>query len=102
MTPAKNTKILARLLPYVRRYAWLGVGALACLAIVDAASVLQPYLSSGKLTVPSGQTAFTEVATQAWDGAVAQKRMTKLLAGPDAGVTSTACCRPTTGSRGAS
>jgi len=44
MKPAANTKVLRRLLPYVRRYALLGVGALACLVIVDAASVLQPYL----------------------------------------------------------
>jgi ATP-binding cassette subfamily B protein len=39
-----DTKILARLLPYVRRYSWLGIGALACLVIVDAASVIQPWL----------------------------------------------------------
>ena len=44
MTPGTDTKILARLLPYVRRYAWLGIGALACLVIVDVATVLQPYL----------------------------------------------------------
>ena len=44
MTAGPDTKILVRLLPYVRRYAWLGIGALACLVIVDAASVLQPYL----------------------------------------------------------
>jgi len=44
MTAGTDTKILRRLLPYVRRYAWLGIGALACLVIVDAASVLQPYL----------------------------------------------------------
>jgi ATP-binding cassette subfamily B protein len=41
---AANTKVLRRLLPYVRRYALLGAGALACLVIVDAATVLQPYL----------------------------------------------------------
>ena len=44
MKAAANTKVLRRLLPYVRRYALLGAGALACLVIVDAATVLQPYL----------------------------------------------------------
>ena len=44
MTRGTGTRILSRLLPYVRRYALLGAGALACLVIVDAASVLQPYL----------------------------------------------------------
>jgi ATP-binding cassette, subfamily B, multidrug efflux pump len=42
--PAIETALLRRLLPYVGRYAWLGVGALACLVIVDGAGVLQPYL----------------------------------------------------------
>ena len=36
--------LLRRLVPYVRRYAWLGIGALVCLVIVDGAGVLQPYL----------------------------------------------------------
>jgi putative multiple sugar transport system substrate-binding protein len=49
--------------------------------------VLQPYLDSGVLTVPSGETDFATIATQAWDGAVAAERMTALLAGPDADVT---------------
>ena len=40
MKAAANTKVLRRLLPYVRRYALLGAGALACLVIVDAATVL--------------------------------------------------------------
>jgi ATP-binding cassette subfamily B multidrug efflux pump len=39
-----ETKLLKRVLPYVTRYAWLGIGALLCLIIVDAAGVLQPYL----------------------------------------------------------
>jgi ATP-binding cassette subfamily B protein len=39
-----DTKVLRRLIPYVRRYAWLGIGALGCLVIVNVASVLQPYL----------------------------------------------------------
>ncbi|MGO9310624.1 MAG: ABC transporter ATP-binding protein [Spirochaetia bacterium] len=44
MTSGPETKVLARLLPYVRRYTWIGIGALACLVIVDAASVAQPWL----------------------------------------------------------
>jgi ATP-binding cassette, subfamily B, multidrug efflux pump len=39
-----ETALLRRLLPYITRYAWLGIGALACLIIVDAAGVIQPYL----------------------------------------------------------
>lgn len=44
-----------------------------------AMEVLQPYIDSGKLVVPSGQTEFTAVATQAWDSAVAQARMDNLI-----------------------
>jgi putative multiple sugar transport system substrate-binding protein len=51
-----------------------------------AMGVLQPYLDSGVLTVPSGQTDFATIATQAWDGKVAAQRMTTLLDGPAAGV----------------
>ncbi|GAA2602341.1 sugar ABC transporter substrate-binding protein [Winogradskya consettensis] len=47
-----------------------------------AMSVLQPYISSGDLKVVSGQTAFKDVATLRWDGAVAKKRMQALLVGP--------------------
>jgi putative multiple sugar transport system substrate-binding protein len=47
-----------------------------------AMSVLTPYLKSGRLKVVSGETAFKVVATQRWDGAVAKKRMQRLLAGP--------------------
>ncbi len=43
-TKLREPKLLRRLLPYVRRYTWLGVGSLLCLVIVDIASVLQPYL----------------------------------------------------------
>jgi ATP-binding cassette subfamily B protein len=39
-----DTRLLRRLVPYIGRYAWLGVGALLCLVVVDVASVLQPYL----------------------------------------------------------
>jgi ATP-binding cassette, subfamily B, multidrug efflux pump len=39
-----GARILRRLVPYVRRHALLGLGALGALVVVDAASVLQPYL----------------------------------------------------------
>ena len=39
-----NGKLLRRVLPYITRYAWLGIAVLLGLVIVDAASVLQPYL----------------------------------------------------------
>ncbi len=41
---AADTKLLRRLLPYVARYAWLGLGCLLGLVIVDAAGVVQPWL----------------------------------------------------------
>lgn len=46
-----------------------------------AMSVLQPKIDDGTLTVVSGQTEFTQVATQNWDNAVAQARMDSLLSG---------------------
>ncbi len=39
-----ETALLRRLLPYIGKYAWLALGALVCLIIVDGAGVLQPYL----------------------------------------------------------
>lgn len=45
-------------------------------------SVLRPYLRSEKLRVVSGELSFRRAATLRWDGAVAKKRMTRLLAGP--------------------
>jgi len=45
-----------------------------------AMSVLRPYLSSGRLVARSGQTRFADVATQRWDGKVAQARMARILA----------------------
>jgi ATP-binding cassette subfamily B protein len=39
-----DTRLLKRLVPYLGKYAWLGIGALFCLVIVDVASVLQPYI----------------------------------------------------------
>jgi putative multiple sugar transport system substrate-binding protein len=44
-----------------------------------AMSVLKPYISSGRLRVRSGETAFAQVGTMRWDNAVAQKRMARLL-----------------------
>ena len=42
-------------------------------------SVLQPYLDDGTLEIPSGQTEMEQIATQRWDGAIAQSRMDNLL-----------------------
>jgi len=42
-------------------------------------SILQPYLDSGKLVVPSGQKDFTTIAIQAWDSGKAQARMDNLI-----------------------
>jgi putative multiple sugar transport system substrate-binding protein len=46
-----------------------------------AMSVLNPLIKSKVISVKSGQTAFTKVATLRWDGAVAQKRMEDILVG---------------------
>ena len=44
-------------------------------------SVLQPKIDDGTLVVVSGQTDFTQAATQDWDNAKAQSRMDSLLSG---------------------
>lgn len=44
-----------------------------------AMSILQPYITSGKLVVKSGQTAYAQVGTLRWDGATAQARMDNIL-----------------------
>jgi putative multiple sugar transport system substrate-binding protein len=44
-----------------------------------AMSVLQPYLDSGVLVVPSGQTDFATIATAAWDPKNAAARMQTLI-----------------------
>lgn len=44
-----------------------------------AFSILQPYLDSGVLQVPSGETDFATIATEAWDAKVGGERMTRLL-----------------------
>jgi len=44
-----------------------------------AMSILQPYIDSGKLVVPSGQTDFTTIAIQSWDSGKAQARMDNLI-----------------------
>ncbi|WP_304608753.1 multiple monosaccharide ABC transporter substrate-binding protein [Glycomyces sp. TRM65418] len=41
--------------------------------------VLQPYVDEGKLVIPSGQTELEQIATENWDGAVAQERMDNIL-----------------------
>jgi len=45
----------------------------------NAMSVLTPYLDSGVLVVPSGQTDFATIATKDWSGDVAATRMATLL-----------------------
>ncbi|MFI8521687.1 multiple monosaccharide ABC transporter substrate-binding protein [Streptomyces sp. NPDC085481] len=44
-----------------------------------AMKVLQPYLSSGRLVVRSGQTKLNQTTTLRWDGGTAQKRMDDLI-----------------------
>ena len=44
-----------------------------------AVSVLQPYIDSGVLVIPSNQTSIDQVATLRWQQEVAQKRMEDLL-----------------------
>lgn len=46
-----------------------------------AMSILQPYITSGKLVVRSGQTTQAQVGTLRWDGQVAQSRMENLITG---------------------
>lgn len=45
-----------------------------------AMDVLQPYIDSGVLTVPSGQITFEETATAAWSTETSQSRMEAILA----------------------
>lgn len=44
-----------------------------------AYNYLKPYIDKGQLVVPSGQTDFQAVATENWDMANAQRRMTEIL-----------------------
>ena len=46
-----------------------------------AIDVLQPYIDSGVIVVPSGQTAFEQCATKDWNTGNAQARMDNLVAG---------------------
>lgn len=46
-----------------------------------AMQVLQPEIDAGNIVIVSGQTDFTQCATEDWDNAKAQKRMDSLLAG---------------------
>jgi putative multiple sugar transport system substrate-binding protein len=41
--------------------------------------VLKPFVDEGKLVVPSGQVELDQIATEEWDGAVAQERMDNIL-----------------------
>jgi putative multiple sugar transport system substrate-binding protein len=45
-----------------------------------AMSILQPYIDSGKLVVPTKQTEFTTIAIQSWSSEKAQSRMDNLIA----------------------
>jgi ATP-binding cassette, subfamily B, multidrug efflux pump len=54
-----NAKLLRRILPYVGRYAWLGIGALLALIVVDVASVLQPYLVKHAIDIDIAQKSIT-------------------------------------------
>ncbi|MER7564035.1 multiple monosaccharide ABC transporter substrate-binding protein [Streptomyces sp. NPDC097941] len=42
-------------------------------------ALLQPFLDSKQLVVPSGQTGMDQLTTPRWDGPTAQKRMSRLL-----------------------
>lgn len=50
-----------------------------------AMSILQPYIDSGKLAVPSGQKDFNTIAIQGWDSAKSQSRMDNLVTANYAG-----------------
>jgi len=52
-----------------------------------AMDTLKPYIDSGVIVVPSGQTDISQIATQQWKTDVAQKRMETLLTSADSGVT---------------
>ena len=42
-------------------------------------NILQPYLDSGVIVIPSGQTEMAQVATEGWDALKAQARMDNLI-----------------------
>lgn len=46
-----------------------------------AMDILQPYIDSGKLVVPSGQIEFAKVATANWSTETAQNRMDTIISG---------------------
>lgn len=50
-----------------------------------AMSVLQPYIDSGKLVIPSGQKDFKKIAIPGWDSAKSQARMDNLVTANYAG-----------------
>jgi putative multiple sugar transport system substrate-binding protein len=52
-----------------------------------AMDTLKPYIDSGVIVIPSGQTDISQIATQQWKTDVAQRRMETLLTSADSGVT---------------
>ncbi|THV41970.1 multiple monosaccharide ABC transporter substrate-binding protein [Glycomyces buryatensis] len=42
-------------------------------------AVLEPYVTEGKLVIRSGQTSLEQIATENWDGSIAQERMDNIL-----------------------
>lgn len=50
-----------------------------------AMSILQPYIDSGKVVIPSKQTQFTKIAIPGWKSATAQARMDNLITANYAG-----------------
>lgn len=50
-----------------------------------AYSILEPYIKSGKLVVPSAQKEFNKIAIQGWDSAKSQARMDNLITANYAG-----------------
>ena len=42
-------------------------------------NILQPYIDSGVIVIPSGQTDMAQIATEGWDGLKAQARMDNLI-----------------------
>ena len=53
----------------------------AKMTLNGAMSVLQPYIDSGKLVVPSGQTTLEQTVTAGWDSGAAQDRMENIISG---------------------
>jgi ATP-binding cassette subfamily B protein len=54
-TTKTGGRILVRVVPYVARYSWLALGALACIVLMDAAGVLGPWLVKRAIDVNVAQ-----------------------------------------------